>query len=197
VSTLEALLQSGADLHARDKNGVPPLHRAERARCAAATNFLLAGGFDANLRSKRGSTAFHLAVQNTAHSGSGSDAPKAAQREIIQALLAHGVSPATRDGSGRSVLDWAKSDWIRQWLTGRSPRTSTFRRLSPLTSQTPLHDTPHEQRSRPRRHQKGAFILTTDGTRQNWQITGPHFAGWQMYHLKGSSVWSAHRPHRS
>jgi photosystem II stability/assembly factor-like uncharacterized protein len=33
---------------------------------------------------------------------------------------------------------------------------------------------------------KGAFILTADGQRQNWDISGPHFAGWEMYHLKGS-----------
>lgn len=35
---------------------------------------------------------------------------------------------------------------------------------------------------------KGAFILTADGTRKTWDITGPHFAGWEMYHLKGSTV---------
>jgi photosystem II stability/assembly factor-like uncharacterized protein len=33
---------------------------------------------------------------------------------------------------------------------------------------------------------KGAFILTSDGKRQKWEISGPHFAGWEMYHLKGS-----------
>ena len=33
---------------------------------------------------------------------------------------------------------------------------------------------------------KGAFILTSDGTRQKWRIDGPHFAGWEIYHLKGS-----------
>src|SRR5690348_16864576 len=33
---------------------------------------------------------------------------------------------------------------------------------------------------------KGAFILTSDGKRQNWEVSGPHFAGWEMYHLKGS-----------
>ena len=33
---------------------------------------------------------------------------------------------------------------------------------------------------------KGAFILTSDGRRENWEVTGPHFAGWEMYHLKGS-----------
>ena len=33
---------------------------------------------------------------------------------------------------------------------------------------------------------KGAFILTSDGARKNWEIAGPHFAGWEIYHLKGS-----------
>ena len=32
---------------------------------------------------------------------------------------------------------------------------------------------------------KGAFILTADGTRNDWKISGPHFAGWEMYHFKG------------
>ena len=35
---------------------------------------------------------------------------------------------------------------------------------------------------------KGAFILTSDGQRERWQVSGPHFAGWEMYHLKGSPV---------
>ena len=35
---------------------------------------------------------------------------------------------------------------------------------------------------------KGAFILTSDGTRSQWDVSGPHFAGWEMYHLKGSPV---------
>jgi len=33
---------------------------------------------------------------------------------------------------------------------------------------------------------KGAFVLTSDGTRKEWQVSGPHFAGWEIYHLKGS-----------
>jgi hypothetical protein len=33
---------------------------------------------------------------------------------------------------------------------------------------------------------KGAFIATSDGKRDRWQITGPHFAGWEIYHVKGS-----------
>jgi photosystem II stability/assembly factor-like uncharacterized protein len=35
---------------------------------------------------------------------------------------------------------------------------------------------------------KGAFILTSDGKRKDWEVNGPHFAGWEMYHLKGSPV---------
>ncbi len=33
---------------------------------------------------------------------------------------------------------------------------------------------------------KGAFILTADGKRNHWEVSGPHFAGWEIYHLKGS-----------
>jgi len=35
---------------------------------------------------------------------------------------------------------------------------------------------------------KGAFVLTSDGKRQNWRVDGPHFGGWEIYHLKGSPV---------
>ena len=35
---------------------------------------------------------------------------------------------------------------------------------------------------------KGAFILTSDGKRQKWDVNGPHFSGWEIYHMKGSPV---------
>src|SRR2546422_2987930 len=35
---------------------------------------------------------------------------------------------------------------------------------------------------------KGAFILSSDGKRQNWEVNGPHFAGWEIYHMKGSPI---------
>jgi photosystem II stability/assembly factor-like uncharacterized protein len=56
---------------------------------------------------------------------------------------------------------------------------------------------------------KGAFILTADGQRKKWDVSGPHFAGWEIYHLKGSPVdpdriyasqsssWSGQVVHRS
>jgi photosystem II stability/assembly factor-like uncharacterized protein len=35
---------------------------------------------------------------------------------------------------------------------------------------------------------KGAFVMTSDAKREQWEITGPHFAGWEIYHVKGSPV---------
>jgi photosystem II stability/assembly factor-like uncharacterized protein len=35
---------------------------------------------------------------------------------------------------------------------------------------------------------KGAFVLTSDEARTHWDVSGPHFAGWELYHLKGSPV---------
>src|SRR6266540_6726068 len=33
---------------------------------------------------------------------------------------------------------------------------------------------------------KGAFVLTSDGKRERWDISGPHFGGWEIYHVKAS-----------
>ena len=35
---------------------------------------------------------------------------------------------------------------------------------------------------------KGAFILDSDGKRNEWRVNGPHFAGWEIYHVKGSPL---------
>jgi photosystem II stability/assembly factor-like uncharacterized protein len=35
---------------------------------------------------------------------------------------------------------------------------------------------------------KGAFVMTADGKRESWKVEGPHFAGWEIYHLNGSPV---------
>ena len=35
---------------------------------------------------------------------------------------------------------------------------------------------------------KGAFVLTSDERRKDWQVSGPHFGGWEVYHLKGSPL---------
>lgn len=116
VLMIELLLQSGSDLHGRDKNGATPLHRAVRTRCAGAVRCLLRAGANAALRNQAGSTPFHLAVQPTGRGGSGVAGAKAAQREIIQVLLQSGCSPSLQDAKGKSVLRWTRSEWIRELL---------------------------------------------------------------------------------
>lgn len=119
VQTIQCLLDAGAAINARDKNGATALHRAVRTRCAAAVKYLLARGADPILKneSESGSTPLHLAVQNTGRGGSGAESAKAAQRQIIQTFLSHGLSPGLKDGKGKSVLDCARSSWIRDLLS--------------------------------------------------------------------------------
>jgi ankyrin repeat protein len=119
VSMIRLFLEAGANLHAQDKNGATPLHRAVRTRCAAAVECLLDAGGDATMLNKPGSTAFHLAVQNTGRGGSGSESARNAQREIIRSFLKRGISPALEDQGGKSVLEWARSDSIRELLGAR------------------------------------------------------------------------------
>jgi photosystem II stability/assembly factor-like uncharacterized protein len=35
---------------------------------------------------------------------------------------------------------------------------------------------------------KGAFVLEADGQRKKWNVSGPHFGGWEIYHVKGSAA---------
>ena len=35
---------------------------------------------------------------------------------------------------------------------------------------------------------KGAFVMTSDERRKEWKVEGPHFAGWDVYHLNASPV---------
>jgi ankyrin repeat protein len=117
VETIQCLLEAGAEINAQDKNGATPLHRAVRTRCAAAAKCLLERGSDATLKNKSGSTPFHLAAQNTGRGGTGAEAARAAQREIIQGFISFGLNPRLKDDKGKSVLDWAKSSWIREMLS--------------------------------------------------------------------------------
>jgi hypothetical protein len=116
VQTLTTLIQHGANIHAQDKNGATPLHRAVRTRCIAAVRFLLDTGSDPAMKNKPGSTPFHLAVQNTGRGGSGEQKAIDAQREIIKEFIARGVSPKLKDCKGKSVIDSIQSNWIRELL---------------------------------------------------------------------------------
>lgn len=116
VKMIQCLLEAGAEIDAQDMNGATPLHRAVRTRCAAAVQSLLEAGCAPAVRNRPGSTPFHLAVQTTGRGGSGAEEARAAQRTIIETFLSQGLSAKLKDGNGKSVLDWARSDWIREIL---------------------------------------------------------------------------------
>jgi hypothetical protein len=116
VETIRCLIDKGADIHAQDKNGATPLHRAVRTRCAAAVRCLLQAGSDPTRKNLPGSTPFHLAVQNTGRGGSGTAVAVSAQREIIKEFLSLGLSPGLKNSSGKSVRDCAQSAWIHELL---------------------------------------------------------------------------------
>jgi hypothetical protein len=122
VKMIGCLLDAGADIDAQDKNGATPLHRAVRTRCADAARLLLESGCDPTLENKSGATPFHLAVHNTGRGGSGEAAALAGQRQIIELLLSIGLSPTLKAGNGKSVLESAKSDWIRTLLLDGADR---------------------------------------------------------------------------
>jgi Ankyrin repeats (many copies)/Ankyrin repeat len=127
VETIRCLLDAGAHVNARDKNGATPLHRAVRTRCATAVECLLLAGADPKARNTSGSTPFHLAVQSTGRGGVGERIAKNAQRQIIELFLAAGVSAKLKDGNGKSVLDCAKSEWIREMLVAVPPNKALQR----------------------------------------------------------------------
>ncbi len=120
VETIGRLLNASANIDAQDKNGASPLHRAVRTRCADAVHCLLGAGADPTLPNKNRSTPFHLAVQDTGRGGSGAEEARAGQRRIIQEFLSIGVSTSLKDGKGKSVLDCARSEWIREMLADQA-----------------------------------------------------------------------------
>ena len=91
AATIAWLIEAGADPNAVDMDGVTPLHRAVRTRCAAAVEALLAGGADAERKNDGGSTPLRLARLTTGRGGSGSPDAKAQQQEIIRLLEQHGA----------------------------------------------------------------------------------------------------------
>jgi len=91
AATIVWLIGAGADPNAVDMDGVTPLHRAVRTRCAAAVAALLAGGADAGRRNRSGSTPLRLARLSTGRSGSGAADAKAQQQEIVRLLERHGA----------------------------------------------------------------------------------------------------------
>jgi uncharacterized protein len=118
---LLALLKSGADIHATDKNGVAPIHHAARFRSTVAVRTLIEHGANVNqVCRKSGSTPLHRAVTTT---GAPSTAGKRHEAlEIIQLLIAAGADPSIANRSGRTPADYVKDDAIKLLLIRQQPQ---------------------------------------------------------------------------
>jgi ankyrin repeat protein len=112
---IDLLMQYGAKVDQADKGGATPLHRAVRARSAAAVGCLLKNGARVDVRlGKSGSLPLHLAVQSTSAGGTAGAIEE--QLLIIDLLLAHGAKATATDNRGRSVIDWSTSERITSAL---------------------------------------------------------------------------------
>lgn len=115
-----ALLTSGAEINASDKNGVTALHHAVRFRSPTAVEALIEHGANVNQACRKsGSTPLHRAVTTTGAPGTAGKRQEAI--EIIRLLLAAGANPSITNKSERKPIDYVKDDMIRSLLY---PRTS-------------------------------------------------------------------------
>jgi tankyrase len=121
TAAIEALLKSGGDINATDKNGVTALHHAVRFRNPAAVETLLKHGAAVNRACKRsGSTPLHRAVTTTGAPGTAGKDKEA--RQIIQILLSYGADPTIKNKNGKTPADYARQEDIKQLLTQKEPR---------------------------------------------------------------------------
>lgn len=115
---LVALLKSGVDIHAADKNGVTALHHAVRFRSPTAVKTLIEYGANVNQACRKsGSTPLHRAVF-------GSGAPSTAGKqdeahEIVRLLMAAGADSSIHNRLGKKPIDYTKDSEIKSLLLGK------------------------------------------------------------------------------
>jgi ankyrin repeat protein len=93
---VETLLERGADVHTRAKNGTnnQPLHAATAGRNVEVVRLLVARGADVNARQEGGWTALHSAAQS-------------GDVEMARLLIAAGAEVGARASNNQNALDLA------------------------------------------------------------------------------------------
>ncbi|NXE53021.1 TNKS2 protein, partial [Casuarius casuarius] len=109
---VEYLLQSGANVHARDDGGLIPLHNACSFGHAEVVNLLLRHGADPNARDNWNYTPLHEAAIK-------------GKTDVCIVLLQHGAEPTIRNTDGRTALDLADPS-AKAVLTGKDKKNSAY-----------------------------------------------------------------------
>ncbi|MFN8971619.1 MAG: ankyrin repeat domain-containing protein, partial [Alphaproteobacteria bacterium] len=92
IGTVQALLEAGAEIEARDNDGYTPLHRAARYGHTATVRALLASGAEIEARNNDGVTALHWAAWNS-------------KTDTVQELLDRGANIYARNDFGKRPID--------------------------------------------------------------------------------------------
>uniref|UniRef100_A0A674C330 Poly [ADP-ribose] polymerase n=1 Tax=Salmo trutta TaxID=8032 RepID=A0A674C330_SALTR len=109
---VEHLLQTGANVHARDDGGLIPLHNACSFGHAEVVSLLLCQGADPNARDNWNYTPLHEAAIK-------------GKIDVCIVLLQHGADPNIRNTDGKSALDLADPS-AKAVLTGEFHTTTPF-----------------------------------------------------------------------
>ncbi|KAM6104739.1 LOW QUALITY PROTEIN: ankyrin repeat domain-containing protein 31 [Pterocles gutturalis] len=111
LSLVKTLISYGICVNEQDHAGWTPIHEASAGGFTDVILELLKAGADVNSRSLDGILPIHDAVSGN-------------YLEAVKILLQHGANPCERDGSGKSALDEACDDEMKELLKSYSAMDS-------------------------------------------------------------------------
>ncbi|EAY11074.1 hypothetical protein TVAG_044980 [Trichomonas vaginalis G3] len=93
-SLCEYFLSNGANINAKDRDGITNLHFAVERECIEIVEFLISRGANINEKDNLGKSILHYTANNF-------------NKELAELLLSHGANVNEKDDHGRTSLYWA------------------------------------------------------------------------------------------